>query len=80
MHVQIKGDGMTNPTIEAVFMNHSGGTKFYESVAIWSSERNAGVHIKRYGSIGASHSVGGGQLKVDYHHTQGSLMNAPPKS
>jgi hypothetical protein len=52
---------MSQYQIVANYLEHSGGTKFYETIQISDITSKTTVLMKRYGSI-ASKGVGGGQI------------------
>ena len=63
---------MTTPTFEIVRtrLKHTGGTKFYEIMAVASSEGGAILSL-RYGKIGSF-----GQMQVEYYSTRGDATSA----
>lgn len=52
-----------NILVEATYLAHEGGTKFYEAISFWNSEDNRGVLIKRWGKM--TQRNGGGECKVE---------------
>ena len=66
---------MRNFIVRSEYLEHTGGTKFYETVSI-ASESNTGANIliKRWGSI--SVRTGAGQLKIEEFDDRRSLLRA----
>ena len=59
---------------ETNYMVHEGGTKFYETVLIWTQDKQDPCLIKRWGPIGKR--MGHGQTKVEYHESLAAARRA----
>jgi len=59
--------------VEAKYLEHDGGTKFYETVRI-VGDGGKSILIKRYGPIGKR--LGGGQTKIEYYASEGAAKSA----
>ncbi len=55
-------------SVRTTYLEHDGGTKFYETVLILDSEQEGAMLIKRYGKI--AQSSGAGQTLTERHSTQ----------
>lgn len=60
--------------IKTNYLEHDGGTKFYETVMIGSDTDNQILLIKRYGSMKQKH--GAGQVKIERYTDVKSAINA----